>query len=103
MFGGGPWGGRARATATASTNASRSAFERLPIQAASISLSRSVSAARWADSYFECLVTQTPPLGSMKTAARGWRTAPGGRRSGGLDVRRAIALRALLDLERNPL
>jgi hypothetical protein len=54
MFGKGPCGGRARAAVTASTNASATGFGRLPSQAASISFTRVVSAARRAFSNFEC-------------------------------------------------
>jgi len=57
MFGGGGWGGRARAASTAARNAFSSALGRLPSHAASISFTRVDSAARRSFSNFECFVT----------------------------------------------
>ena len=53
-------GPRARAAATDSANALAVAAGRLPIQAASICLTRSVSALRRSRSYLECLATIRP-------------------------------------------
>src|SRR6478735_8374538 len=97
MFGHGPWGGRARAAATAWLNASAAGLDRLPSQAASISLMRTVSAARRSFSNFECLAIRLPRLEMKKPPAetaggcRGW--------LGALDVLRASTLGALLDVE----
>ena len=53
-------GPRARAAATDSAKALAAAVGKLPIQAASICLTRSVSALRRSRSYLECLATIRP-------------------------------------------
>src|SRR5256885_2613342 len=84
MFSGGAAGGRLRATATAATNALARSAGRLPIHAASISLTRTVWAARWACSYFDrfvmdCLAGWLLPcaVAEMKTTARSRERAVG--------------------------
>jgi hypothetical protein len=102
MFGRGAGAGRLRAASTAATNAFDRSAGRLASHADSISLTRTVSAARRAFSHFECLVTSSSRTGigwaGYEKAAR-WYGRPVEGRSGGLDVLCASALGALLDIE----
>jgi hypothetical protein len=61
MFGGGPGAGRARAAATEVAKLLATSAGTLPIQAASISFIRAVSAARRSLSNFECFAKEVPP------------------------------------------